>query len=48
MCVYRIPLEVRADDHGGPTTEAVELSESDKKIIVELYSVIRQGTCIRI
>ena len=39
-------MEVRADGYEelGPTFEAVELSESDKKYIVEFYSDVGQGT----
>ena len=41
--VYSIPVEVRAAGYVGPTVEAVELSESDKKYIVKLYSDIEEG-----
>ena len=37
--LYSIPVEVRAAGYVGPT---VELSESDKKYIVKLYSDIEE------
>ena len=49
MCnshIYRIPEEVRDATYGGPTVEPEELSESDKKYIVEFYSDIQGIMCV--
>ena len=40
LIFFRIPEEVRPHDYGGPKELPVELSTSDRKYIVALYSSI--------